>query len=194
MLVMLFLTYSISHPLCPPLPIGLLQDTSPKLCEILQARLKAHRGSQLSSRPSPRALHLDPEFVNTPGGDVANQTLEHSLESFLDREDKMANSDSEAGLTPVRAVPYTPGQLHTEVNARNTMHAGLPLMAERPLRPTSSVCDIYFSARPDFSAGRIPDPHLPAVPYQLQGNAKFRKRKQQGPNSHLQHLPNTNGR
>ncbi|XP_041793160.1 transcription factor E2F8 [Chelmon rostratus] len=90
------------------------KDTSPKLCEILQARLKSRRSTQLSSRPSPRALHLDPEFVNTPGGAVANQTLEQSLETFLDREDKAANSDSEAGLTPVRAIPLTPGQLHTE--------------------------------------------------------------------------------
>ncbi|KAF1393179.1 hypothetical protein PFLUV_G00035780 [Perca fluviatilis] len=90
------------------------KDTSPKLCEILQARLKARRGYQLSSRPSPRALHLDPEFVNTPGGAVANQTLEQSLETFLDREDKTASSDSEAGLTPVRVVPIAPGQLHTE--------------------------------------------------------------------------------
>ncbi|XP_030269649.1 transcription factor E2F8 [Sparus aurata] len=90
------------------------KDTSPKLCEILQARLKAHRASQLSSRPSPRALHLDPEFVNTPGGAAVTQTLEQSLETFLDREDKTANSDSEAGLTPVRAVPLTPGQLNTE--------------------------------------------------------------------------------
>lgn len=90
------------------------KDTSPKLCEILQARLKARRGAQLTSRPSPRALHLDPEFVNTPGGTTANQTLETSLEVLLDKEDKAANSDSEAGLTPVRAVPLTPGQLHTE--------------------------------------------------------------------------------
>ncbi|XP_070821401.1 transcription factor E2F8 [Chaetodon trifascialis] len=91
-----------------------LKDTSPKLCEILQARLKARRSAPLSGRPSPRALHLDPEFVNTPGGAVANQTLEQSLETFLDREDKTANSDGEAGLTPVRAVPLTPGQLHAE--------------------------------------------------------------------------------
>ncbi|XP_029316101.1 transcription factor E2F8 isoform X2 [Cottoperca gobio] len=90
------------------------KDTSPKLCGILQARLKARRGTQHSSRPSPRALHLDPEFVNTPGGAVANQTLEQSLETFLDREDKMVYSDSEAGLTPVRVVPLTPGHLHTE--------------------------------------------------------------------------------
>ncbi|XP_026033486.1 transcription factor E2F8 isoform X2 [Maylandia zebra] len=90
------------------------KDTSPKLCEILQARLKARRVGQLTSRPSPRALHLDPEFVNTPGGAVANQTLEQSLELLLDREEKVANSDSEAGLTPVRAVPLTPRQLHAE--------------------------------------------------------------------------------
>ncbi|KAM8894128.1 transcription factor E2F8 isoform 1-T2 [Spinachia spinachia] len=87
------------------------KETSPKLCDILQARLKAHRGGQPSSRPPSRALHLDPEFVNTPGGAVANQTLEQSLENFLDREDK---SDNEAGLTPVRVVPLTPGRLHGE--------------------------------------------------------------------------------
>ncbi|XP_026234934.1 transcription factor E2F8 [Anabas testudineus] len=91
-----------------------LKDTSPKLCEILQARLKARRGGHLSSRPSPRALHLDPEFVNTPTGAVASQTLEQSLETLLGREEKAVNSDSEAGLTPVRAVPLTPGQFHAE--------------------------------------------------------------------------------
>ncbi|KAF0042789.1 hypothetical protein F2P81_004126 [Scophthalmus maximus] len=90
------------------------KDASPKLCEILQARLKARCGNQLPSRPSPRALHLDPEFVNTPGGGGASQTLEQSLENFLDREDKTGYSDGEAGLTPVRAVPLTPGQLHSE--------------------------------------------------------------------------------
>uniref|UniRef100_A0AAQ4PYP0 Transcription factor E2F8 n=1 Tax=Gasterosteus aculeatus aculeatus TaxID=481459 RepID=A0AAQ4PYP0_GASAC len=70
-----------------------------------KARLKAHRGGQPSGRPSSRALHLDPEFVNTPGSGVANQTLEQSLENFLDREDK---SDNEAGLT------LTPRRLHSE--------------------------------------------------------------------------------
>lgn len=101
---------------------ALLQDTSPKLCEILQARLKARRGGLLSNRPSPRALHLDPEFVNTPGSSVAaaaNQTLEQNLETFLEKEEKVATSDSEAGLTPVRAVPLTPQHLHTEVNTQH---------------------------------------------------------------------------
>uniref|UniRef100_A0A8C9YWL5 Transcription factor E2F8 n=1 Tax=Sander lucioperca TaxID=283035 RepID=A0A8C9YWL5_SANLU len=176
------------------------KDTSPKLCEILQARLKARRGCQLSSRPSPRALHLDPEFVNTPGGAVANQTLEQSLETFLDREDKTASSDSEAGLTPVRVVPITPGQVHTEVNAQTRCLLGFSYH-QRPLIPcvvfvdsTAECVTICCSACPDFSTGRIPDPNLPAVPHQLQGNSRFRERKQQCPNSHLQHLPNTNCR
>ncbi|XP_029947863.1 transcription factor E2F8 [Salarias fasciatus] len=90
------------------------KDASPKLCEILQARLKARRGGELTSRPSPRALHLDPEFVNTPGGAAASQMLEGSLEVLLDKEDKAANSDSEAGLTPIRAVPIASSHLHTE--------------------------------------------------------------------------------
>ncbi|KAM9410435.1 transcription factor E2F8 isoform 1-T2 [Pholidichthys leucotaenia] len=90
------------------------KDTSPKLCEILQARLKARRGSQLISRPSPRALHLDPEFVSTPGSVAVNQALEQNLESLLNREDRAVNSDSEAELTSVRAIPLTPGQLHAE--------------------------------------------------------------------------------
>uniref|UniRef100_A0A3P9Q3C2 Transcription factor E2F8 n=2 Tax=Poecilia reticulata TaxID=8081 RepID=A0A3P9Q3C2_POERE len=89
------------------------KDGSPKLGEILQARLKARRGAHLVSRPSPRALHLDPEFVNTPGG-AAGPTLEHSLENLLERDDRPVTSDLEAGFTPVRAVPLTPGQIHSE--------------------------------------------------------------------------------
>lgn len=90
------------------------KDASPKLGEILQARLNARRVGLLSNRPAPRALHLDPEFVNTPNGGAANQTLGQSVETFLEREEKVATSDSEAGLTPVRAVPLTPAHLHTE--------------------------------------------------------------------------------
>ncbi|CAL8351621.1 unnamed protein product [Merluccius merluccius] len=97
---------------------GSLKDTSPKLRDVLQARLKARRGGLVSSRPSPRALHLDPEFVNTPGGAaaIANQFLEQSVETFLETEERATGSDGEAGLTPVpaRAVPLTPGHLHTE--------------------------------------------------------------------------------
>ncbi|XP_076002958.1 transcription factor E2F8 [Genypterus blacodes] len=98
------------------------KDSSPKLYEILQARLKSHRGGPPSGRPpsgrpSPRVLHLDPGFINGPAGGAAGATvqpLELSVETYLDKEDKTASSDSEAGLTPVRAVPLTPGQLHTE--------------------------------------------------------------------------------
>ena len=92
----------------------------------MQARLKARRGGLVSSRPSPRALHLDPEFVNTPGGAaaVANQFLEQSVETFLETEERATGSDGEAGLTPVpaRAVPLTPGHLHTEVQRSVERH------------------------------------------------------------------------
>ncbi|KAF6716012.1 Transcription factor E2F8 [Oryzias melastigma] len=90
------------------------KDSSTKLGNILQAHLKSRRGVCLTSRPSPRALHLDPEFLNTPGGALTNQTLDQSLENLLDKDEKAANSDSEAGLTPVRTVPLIPGQIHTE--------------------------------------------------------------------------------
>ncbi|TNN58957.1 hypothetical protein EYF80_030870 [Liparis tanakae] len=50
-------------------------------------------------------------------------------------------------------------------------------------------------ARRDFSTGRVPDPHLPAVAHQLQlSNSRFRERNQQGVNSHVQHLPHANRR
>ncbi|XP_061889398.1 transcription factor E2F8 [Entelurus aequoreus] len=92
-----------------------LKDPSPNQCDVLQARPKSRRSFQLSSRPSQRALHLDPEFINTPGGCAqAAQTLEQSLETFLEKDDKAATSDSEAGLTPVRALPLTPGQANAE--------------------------------------------------------------------------------
>ncbi|KAL1006997.1 hypothetical protein UPYG_G00080400 [Umbra pygmaea] len=89
------------------------RDTS-ALCEVLQARLKAHRRGLLSSRPSSRALHLEPEFINSPGSSTANQPLEQSVETFLENEEKVGTSDSEAGLTPVRAIPLTPQHLQTE--------------------------------------------------------------------------------
>ncbi|XP_035538071.1 transcription factor E2F8 [Morone saxatilis] len=150
------------------------KDTSPKLCEILQARLKARRGTQLSSRPSPRALHLDPEFVNTPGGAVANQALEQSLETFLEREDKTANSDSEAGLTPVRAVPLTPGHIHTE----NIIPAGylIPISHQSLIgykeaqcsgresnKASTPTCNIYQTP----TAGSRPSPAQEITPTSL---------------------------
>ncbi|KAK7912338.1 hypothetical protein WMY93_012549 [Mugilogobius chulae] len=90
-------------------------DASPKLGEILQARLKS---GHVSSRPSPRALHLDPEFLSPASQSQvhslssANQASEHSsVDMFLEREEKSAESE---GLTPIRAVPLTPGTIHTE--------------------------------------------------------------------------------
>ncbi|MBN3286732.1 E2F8 factor, partial [Polyodon spathula] len=76
-----------------------------KLNETYQARVKARRGL-IANRPSPRALHLDPEFINTPEGkgNKGSENLGESVERFLENEEK-PYSDSEAGLTPVRTVP-----------------------------------------------------------------------------------------
>ncbi|XP_062326671.1 transcription factor E2F8 isoform X2 [Osmerus eperlanus] len=114
------------------------RDASPKLCEILQARLKARRGGLLPSRPSPRALHLDPEFLNTPGSAAANQALAQSVETFLEKEEKVATSDSEAGLTPVRAVPLTTGNIHTETLVPTGYL--IPLSQQAVLSPREAGC------------------------------------------------------
>ena len=58
---------------------------------------------------------------------AANQTLEQNLETFLEKEEKVATSDGEAGLTPVRAVPLNPQHLHTEVNT-HTHIAKIPIL------------------------------------------------------------------
>ncbi|XP_051991264.1 transcription factor E2F8-like [Xyrauchen texanus] len=81
------------------------KSASPKLCEILQARLKARRGAFLSNRPSARALHLEfskPSESQPSSLPVSAAPLEHSVETFLEKEDKVQTSDNEAGLTPVR--------------------------------------------------------------------------------------------
>ncbi|KTF80214.1 hypothetical protein cypCar_00031550 [Cyprinus carpio] len=113
-----------------PQPTSLASD-SPKLCEILQARLKARRGSYASTRPSPRALHLEfskPSENQPPSLITGTASLEHSLETFLEKEEKVQTSDNEAVLTPVRppqsqaqklSVPFQDvvrpsGPIHTE--------------------------------------------------------------------------------
>ncbi|XP_064192279.1 transcription factor E2F8 isoform X3 [Anguilla rostrata] len=88
-----------------------------KLGEMLRARLKARRGV-VPNRPSPRALHLDPEFINTPESAEVGR-LDRSVEKFLEKEEVLSPSDREAGLTPLRAVPLQeitvlPSNLHTE--------------------------------------------------------------------------------
>ncbi|XP_023674351.2 transcription factor E2F8 isoform X2 [Paramormyrops kingsleyae] len=75
----------------------------PELGDIIQARLKARR-SLVSNRPSPRALHLDPEFINTPENTAAEK-LDQSVERFLEKEEKLSPCISEGGVTPLRAIP-----------------------------------------------------------------------------------------
>ncbi|XP_061620426.1 transcription factor E2F8 [Phyllopteryx taeniolatus] len=91
-----------------------LQGAAPKQWHMLDVPLKTLGSRQLSSCPSPRALHLDAEFINTPGSAMVAQTLEQSLETFLDKDEKAVTSDWEAGLTSVRSALVTPGHINTE--------------------------------------------------------------------------------
>ncbi|XP_053721699.1 transcription factor E2F8 isoform X1 [Synchiropus splendidus] len=94
---------------------NLRQNASPKLCEILQARLKnGHAAALHPSRPSPRVLHLDPEFVNTPRSKAqSSPSLEHTVETFIDKDDKRGTHNRKVALTPVN-VPIAPRPPHSE--------------------------------------------------------------------------------
>ncbi|XP_056317061.1 transcription factor E2F8 isoform X2 [Danio aesculapii] len=89
------------------------KSVSPKLCEILQARLKARRGALTSNRPSARALHLEfsKPSESQPTVQTSTAPLDHSLEIFLEKEEKSQTSDNEAGLTPVRQPHSQPQKL-----------------------------------------------------------------------------------
>lgn len=79
---------------CRSVYLCMFQSLSPKLCEILQARLKDCRGALNSSRASARALHLEPEFNkknhNKPDTVEQNMELQHFLETE-EREEKIQN-------------------------------------------------------------------------------------------------------
>ncbi|XP_051885213.1 transcription factor E2F8 isoform X2 [Pristis pectinata] len=85
-----------------------LRDQSPnkdQLPEVHQARLKARR-ALMATRASPRALHLDPEFINAPEGkSLGSEKLEHSVECFLENEEKCGIVLSEGQATMVKNVP-----------------------------------------------------------------------------------------
>ncbi|XP_067902623.1 transcription factor E2F8 [Heterodontus francisci] len=103
----------------PTKDADLIRGPSPnedELFEIHQARLKAHR-SLINNRASPRALHLDPEFLNAPEDkSLGSEKLEHSVECFLENEEKCGIILSERKATTVKAVPVAiafPAQLHS---------------------------------------------------------------------------------
>ncbi|KAE8297693.1 Transcription factor E2F8 [Larimichthys crocea] len=85
------------------------KDTSPKLCEILQARLKARRGAQLSSRPSPRALHLDPRQLHSETLVPAGYLIPISQQSLIGyKEAQCSGRESSKASTPTYNIYQTP--------------------------------------------------------------------------------------
>lgn len=135
------------------------QDSPPRLSRVLQACPRSGGGgAQPSSRASSRVLHLDPEFINTPGGGGggANQVLEQSLETFLEREGR-GGHDSELGLTPVRVVPFTPARIQAEVSVPPPPHAPQAVPRPRGLLGLERVCVLL----PGSGPGWILHPHRP---------------------------------
>lgn len=142
----------------------MFQSLSPKLCEILQARLKDRRGALNSSRASVRALHLEPEFKqknphNNP------DTVEHSMELqyFLEteeREEKVQNQ-----TTPT--VQESTGHTNTEVERISHTHKNRLALyeTETHTRPGVPVYIMFFSAAPSQFSFGIPalDIHRPLL-------------------------------
>ncbi|XP_068176799.1 transcription factor E2F8 isoform X4 [Antennarius striatus] len=138
---------------CP----GPTSESSPPKVKRTDPALKdssPHLRRPLPNRPSPRALHLDPEFVNTPGAAATNQSQEQSVETFLE---KMASSDVEAGLTPP-----TPGRLHTEA----LVPAGYLIpIAQTDVQVSDVATPTYVYRTP--TAGSRPGPAQEATPTNL---------------------------
>ncbi|XP_053490511.1 transcription factor E2F8 isoform X1 [Ictalurus furcatus] len=85
-----------------------MKSLSPKLCEILQARLKDHRGALNSSRASVRALHLEPEFKQKKPHNNPD-TVEHSMELqyFLETEEREEKVQNQTTPTVQESTGHT---------------------------------------------------------------------------------------
>ncbi|XP_062869037.1 transcription factor E2F8 isoform X2 [Trichomycterus rosablanca] len=96
------------------------KSTSPKLCEILQARLKTRRGAPSSSRASARALHLDPEFNQTPQNKPGAVEPSMDLQHFLEKEEhEESTQNTPAPILQIHqrnspTVQDLPAHTHTE--------------------------------------------------------------------------------
>ncbi|GCB70652.1 hypothetical protein scyTo_0001337 [Scyliorhinus torazame] len=128
----------------PTKDVDSLKGPSPnedELFEIHQARLKARR-SLLTNRASPRALHLDPEFLSAPEDkSLGSEKLEHSVECFLENEEKCGIILSEGKATTVKAVPVAiafPAHLHSV--SETVLPSGylIPLPQQAPFNNLSS--------------------------------------------------------
>lgn len=116
-----------------PSKIKCAESSSPKLGEILQARLKARRGALKSSRPSSRALHLDPEFTKPP--EPRSAPLDQSLENFLEKEEKLQPESRETTLTPTPTI-------HTQKMTPNGQEMQSGLTHSETLLPTGYLIPI----------------------------------------------------
>ncbi|XP_033913410.3 transcription factor E2F8-like [Acipenser ruthenus] len=141
-----------------------LEDTA-EFNETYQARVKARRGL-IASRPSPRALHLDPEFINTPEGkeNKGSDNLGESVEKFLENEEKPSYSDSEAGLTPVRTVPMPAFTIPARLQPEALIPAGYLIPISHP-----SLFSCQRSKSPERKGETTSTPSHPAYQSPITG-------------------------
>ncbi|XP_066503851.1 transcription factor E2F8 isoform X2 [Hoplias malabaricus] len=118
------------------------KSSSPTLGEILKARLKARRGALNSSRPSSRALHLDPEFSKPP--EPRAVPLEHSLENYLEKEEKQPESTE----TTVRQA-----QTNSPTTTEKQLRHAEPLLS---FTETQSSSEVPKASTPTYNIFHTP--------------------------------------
>uniref|UniRef100_A0AAY4EVE2 Transcription factor E2F8 n=1 Tax=Denticeps clupeoides TaxID=299321 RepID=A0AAY4EVE2_9TELE len=166
----------ISNDSSYPSKMAQLAGASPTLGEILQSRLQSRRASLGSNRPSSRALHLDPEFTKpTEGQASANssiQPLEHSVETYLEKEERSSTSEPELALTPLHPaqtlnqthpVPLQEVVVPSEFTPTSlTLHRA-PQVSPYPRAQSPSPAILNFTMQ---NMGLIPAAGSPLVPEQ----------------------------
>ncbi|XP_072129283.1 transcription factor E2F8 isoform X1 [Mobula birostris] len=125
-----------------------------QLFEIHQARLKARR-ALMTTRPSPRALHLDPEFINAPEDkSLGSEKLEHSVECFLENEEKCGIGLSEGQAAMVKNVPVA---FAFPAHLRSVPETLMPSGYLIPL-PQQSSCSNSSDRSPEMKDNSVSSP------------------------------------
>ncbi|XP_069760880.1 transcription factor E2F8 isoform X2 [Narcine bancroftii] len=167
-----------------------LRDQSPnndQLFEIHQMKLKA-RKALTASLVSPRALHLDPEFINASDDkSLGSEKLEHSIECFFENEEKGGIVLSEGQTSKVKSLPLAialPAHLHSLPETVMTSGYLIPLSQQSSYSNSSDrspetkdnsvsspkqqlyhspLSGITSTMTSDFSPANLPASHIPPV-------------------------------
>lgn len=97
----------------------------------------------MANRASPRALHLDPEFINAPEDKtLGSEKLEHSVECFLENEEQCRIVLSEGQTTTVKSVPVAisfPAHLRSVPEVGSGLCKMVNVINRMGLKPTTEI-------------------------------------------------------